>query len=58
MTSPQRLGAAWFLGFALLGLLIFAVLRGAGRVVLPLLLAVGVGVLIARAVRSATRPLP
>lgn len=56
MTSPQRIGAAWFLGCALLGLLIFAVLRGAGRLVLPALLAIGAGVLVVRAVRSVTGP--
>ena len=58
VVAPQRLAAGYFLGACLLGLMVFAWMRGAGRLVLPVLLAVGVGVVIVRVVRAVTRPLP
>lgn len=55
---PPRLAAAWFLGAMCVALLVVAWLRGAGRFVLPVLLAVLVGVLVVRFVRAVLRPLP
>lgn len=55
---PQRIAAAWFLGAMFVVLLVVAWLRGAGRFVLPLLLAALVGVLVVRIVRAVLRPLP
>lgn len=55
---PQRLAAAWFLGIALVGLLVFAWLRGAGRILLPVLLAGALALLLVRALRAIVRPLP
>ncbi len=55
---PRRVGAAWFLGMVAVAFAVFACMRGAGRIVIPLLLAFGVALLVARALRAVTRPLP
>lgn len=55
---PQRLAAAWFLGVMAIALVIVAWLRGAGRVVLPVLLAGLVAFAVVRLVRAVLRPLP
>lgn len=53
---PQRIAAAWFLGVMLVALVIVAWLRGAGRFVVPLVLAGLVGYAIVRFVRAVLRP--
>lgn len=55
---PRRTAAAWFLGAVFVALFVFAWLRGAGRVVLPLLLVGAIATVIVRAVRAVMRPLP
>ncbi len=57
-TPPQRMAAAWFLGIVLVGLFVFAWLRGAGRILLPVLLFLGIAVIVVRVIRSVMRPLP
>jgi hypothetical protein len=56
--QPQRIAAAWFLGACALALLVLACLRGAGRLVFPLLLVVVLGAIVARLVRKVREPLP
>lgn len=55
---PRRIAAAWFLGAVFAALFVFAWLRGAGRVVLPLLLVAAIATVVVRAVRAVMRPLP
>jgi len=55
---PRRIGAAWFLGMVAAAFVVFAWMRGAGRIVIPLLLAFGTALLVARALRAVLRPLP
>ena len=57
-TSPQRMAAGYFLGCAAVALVILLWLRGAGRFVVPLLLAFLVAVLVTRIVRALRAPLP
>ena len=56
-TSPQRLAAGYFLGFGAVVLAILLWMRGAGRLVLPLLAAGLIAVLVARIVRALRAPL-
>lgn len=56
--QPKRLAAAWFLGIVFVALFLFAWLRGAGRVLLPVLLLLGVAVIVVRVIRAVLRPLP
>ena len=55
---PQRLAAGYFLGFVVAVFLVFAWLRGAGRLLIPLLLGGLVVVVITRVVRKIREPLP
>lgn len=56
--SGQRLAAGWFLGFVFVAFVVFAWLRGAGRLLIPLLLIGAVGYGIARFLRKVREPLP
>ena len=56
--SPQRIAAGYFLGCAAVALLILLWLRGAGRFVVPLLVAGLVALLVTRIVRALRAPLP
>ncbi|MBL9076163.1 MAG: hypothetical protein JNL08_01585 [Planctomycetes bacterium] len=53
---PQRVAAGWFLGVMVVALVIVAWLRGAGRFVVPLLLAALAGWALVRLVRAIRRP--
>lgn len=55
---PQRLAAGYFLGFAFLAFAVLLWLRGFGRLLLPVLVLVVVGVVVARIVRAIKAPLP
>jgi len=55
---PQRLAAAWFLGIVGVAFVVFAWMRGAGRILLPVLLLLGAAVIVVRVIRAVTRPLP
>ena len=57
-TPPQRLAATWFLGLLFAAAFVFAWMRGAGRILLPVLIALAVGVVIVRVIRAVMRPLP
>lgn len=52
------MAAAWFLGIVFGALFLFAWLRGAGRVLLPVLLMIGIAVVVVRVIRAVLRPLP
>lgn len=56
--SPARLAATWFLGCVFAALVVFAALRGAGRIAIPLGLAVLAGYGLLRVLRSVRAPLP
>jgi hypothetical protein len=56
--SAQRVAAAWLLGVLFLAFTVFAAMRGAGRVAIPLLLAVLAGYAVVRVVRKVREPLP
>lgn len=56
--APQRLAAGWFLGFVFAALVLFAALRGAGRIAIPVGLAVLAGYGVVRALRRVRAPLP
>jgi hypothetical protein len=56
--AAQRIAAGWFLGFLFVVVAIVAWLRGAGRIVLPLLLAGLVAAAVVRFVRKVMEPLP
>ncbi len=53
---PQRLAAGYFLGCVFFAFVVFAWLRGAGRLMIPLLLAGLVGYGIVRFVRKVREP--
>jgi len=55
---PQRVAATWFLGAIGVAVLVMLWLRGAGRIVVPLVLALVLGSVVVRAVRAVLRPLP
>ena len=55
---PPRLAAAYYLAFATVALIVLAIARGAGRIVIPLLLALALGALLVRVVRALLRPPP
>ncbi len=55
---PQRVAAAWFLGFAGVALVVFLWLRGAGRAIVPLLLVGAVAWIVVRVARKIREPLP
>ncbi|MBX3463173.1 MAG: hypothetical protein KF830_08375 [Planctomycetes bacterium] len=55
---PQRLAAAWFLGVMALALVVVAWLRGAGRLLLPVLVVGLTAFAVVRLVRAVLRPLP
>jgi uncharacterized membrane protein YkgB len=57
-TPPPRIAAGYFLGACLLALFVFAWMRGAGRLILPLLLLLAAAVVIVRIVRAVKKPLP
>lgn len=57
-TRPPRMAAVWFLGIVFGALFLFAWLRGAGRVLLPVLLMLGIAVVVVRVIRAVLRPLP
>lgn len=56
--DPQRVAGAWLLGLLLLAFLVFAALRGAGRIVIPLLLLGLAGYALVRFLRKVREPLP
>jgi hypothetical protein len=56
--QAQRIAAAWFLGVLFVAFVVFATLRGAGRVAIPLLLAVLAGYAVVRFLRKVREPLP
>jgi predicted PurR-regulated permease PerM len=56
--DAQRIAAAWLLGVLFLAFAVLAAMRGAGRVVIPLLLAVLAGYAAVRFVRKVREPLP
>lgn len=56
--QAQRIAAAWFLGLLFVAFVVFATMRGAGRVAIPLLLAVLAGYAVVRFVRKIREPLP
>jgi predicted PurR-regulated permease PerM len=58
LPRAQRIAAAWVLGVLFLAFVVFAALRGAGRIAIPLLLAVLVGYAVVRFVRKVREPLP
>lgn len=53
-----RLAAGYFLGLAVVALVIFLWLRGAGRLLIPMLLLVAVGYGVVRIGRKIREPLP
>jgi len=55
--APQRVAAGWFLGFVLLALIVFACLRGAGRIVVPMLLIGFAAYALHRFVRKVREPI-
>jgi hypothetical protein len=55
---PQRIAATWFLGVIGVALLVVLWLRGAGRIVVPLVLVLVLGSFVVKAVRAVVRPLP
>lgn len=58
MTAARssRLGSAWFLGAVFCAFLVFAWLRGAGRLLIPLLLLGGLAWFVHRLVRAVRAP--
>lgn len=54
--EPARTAAAWFLGLAAAAFFVLLWLRGAGRLLLPLLLALAAGALVVKFVRAVMRP--
>ena len=56
--DPHRVAAGWLLGLLLLAFLVFAALRGAGRIAIPMLLLGLAGYALVRFVRKVREPLP
>jgi hypothetical protein len=54
--APRRMAAAWFLGLLTVAVVVFAWMRGMGRVVVPLLAIVGVVLVLSRAVKALRAP--
>jgi hypothetical protein len=52
------MAAAWFLGAMLTVFVVFAWLRGLGRIVIPLLVLGAIGYAVARFLRKVREPLP
>jgi hypothetical protein len=50
------MAAAWFLGLLTVAVVVFAWMRGMGRVVVPLLAIVGVVLVLSRAVKALRAP--
>lgn len=54
--APRRVAAAWFLGLLAVAVVVFAWMRGMGRVVVPLLAIGGVALVLSRAVKALRAP--
>jgi hypothetical protein len=56
--EAHRIAGAWFLGFVFVAFVLLAALRGAGRIAIPLMLAVLAGYAVVRFLRKVREPLP
>jgi len=54
--TPQRMAATWFLGLLIVAVIIFAWMRGLGRIVVPLLAIGGAVLVLSRAVKALRAP--
>lgn len=57
-SRAQRMAAGWFLGCIGVAFVLFALSRGAGRMLLPLLAVGGIAYLLRRFVQKLREPLP
>ena len=57
-SRAQRMAAGWFLGCIGVAFVLFALSRGAGRMLLPLLAIGGIAYLLRRFVQKLREPLP